>query len=100
MCDALSEVRRTLCAAYAPEHVYDAAMRITIDLPAELVAALDQLSASQGMSRTDHLRQAVTAYLANQTRIGSDHRIGFGAWKHKRVDGVKYQRRIRSEWKR
>lgn len=80
------------------EPVYDADMRITIDLPKELIEALDQLSEVQGMSRADHIRKALSIYLADQKHIGSNHRAGFGAWKHKCVDGVKYQRRIRSEW--
>lgn len=73
-------------------------MRITIDLPTDQIAALDQLSARQDTSRAELIRKAVSAYLADQNRIALDQRVGFGAWKHKQVDGVEYQRRVRAEW--
>lgn len=75
-------------------------MRTIIDLPEYQIVALDQLREMQGVSRTALIREAVSAYLLNQKRVTLKERPGFGSWKRKRGDGVKYQQRIRSEWDR
>ena len=75
-------------------------MRTIIDLSEEQIAALDRLRQEQGVSRAELIREAVTAYLVSQKRVTLKERPGFGSWKRKRVDGVKYQQRIRSEWDR
>ncbi len=81
--------------------IYDIViMRTIIDLTDEQIAALDRLRKQAQISRAALIREAVEAYLANRSTKSLRDRPGFGAWKHKRLDGVKYQRRVRSEWER
>ena len=71
-------------------------MRIKISLPDHNLSALDKVCATQGISRAEAIRRAVEAYLAN-SRIDSEDKI-FGMWSDRNVDGLEYQRQIRSEW--
>ena len=75
-------------------------MRTIIELSPEHLAALDKLRKRKQSSRAALIRDAVEAYLASQNPRTREDRPGFGAWKHKRVDAIKYQRRIREEWDR
>jgi len=78
-------------------------MRTIIELPKEQVAALDQLRRRDKISRAEVIRKAVEAYLKAQPSVSLSDLPGFGAWKkkaNKAIDGVKYQRQLRSEWER
>ena len=72
-------------------------MRVTLDLPVELVARLDRLRRQAGVSRAELVRRAVRHYLEHMA--GSTARIPpgrvFGLWQGRGVDGLSYQERMR-----
>jgi metal-responsive CopG/Arc/MetJ family transcriptional regulator len=57
---------------------------------------LARLSKADGRSRASLIRDAITAYI--EKRMAKKEVRGFGLWKDHPVDGVEYQRKIRSEW--
>ena len=71
-------------------------MRTLIDLLDVQVQALDELSRSEKRSRAALIRQAVDEYLSK--RRGGAHDEAFGLWGDRRVDGLAYQEKLRSEW--
>ncbi|MBX7214011.1 MAG: ribbon-helix-helix domain-containing protein [Thermoflexales bacterium] len=75
-------------------------MRTIIDLTDAQVSALDRLRAETQSSRAELIREAVDAYLVAQQAPSLAELPGFGAWRHKRRDGVAYQRALREEWTR
>lgn len=48
------------------------------------------------MSRTEAVRRAVADYLAAKRPTGRDELFGF--WRGRGIDGLDYERRLRSEW--
>lgn len=71
-------------------------MRTLIDLSDRQVEALDELSKRERRSRAAIIRLAIDDYLAE--RRGQQEGEAFGLWGKRRVDGVIYQRKVRSEW--
>ncbi len=74
-------------------------MRTIIDIPDSYVHRLDQLKQQRGVSRSELVREAVQRYL--ESPVGSTEDTAFGIWAGEedlQEDGVKYQRRLRSEW--
>ena len=71
-------------------------MRAIIDLPNAQVQELDRLRRRNRVSRTELVRQAVTAFLEQQHREQACK--AFGLWKKKPVDALDLQRRLRQEW--
>ncbi len=71
-------------------------MRTIIELPERNIAALEKICAKEGISRAEAIRRAVDAYLAS-SRISDEDDI-FGMWRDRDIDGLEYQRQIRSEW--
>jgi hypothetical protein len=72
-------------------------MRTIIDLPAEQLEALDALRRREGISRAEAIRRLVASYVG-RPRLGAE--TAFGLWRHRRVDAVKYEMRLRREWDR
>lgn len=72
-------------------------MRTLVDIPEGELEELNALSRSRKVSRAELIRQAVIGFLA-QNKAGIDD--SFGMWKGRGVDGVAYQEKLRSEWKR
>ncbi|MFL9842451.1 ribbon-helix-helix protein, CopG family [Sphingomonas sp. ST-64] len=71
--------------------------RILADLPDEDIKWLDQRAAELGKSRASVLREAVSAYRADDVRDGIERY--FGIWKGRTDigDAVDWQRRLRAE---
>ena len=71
-------------------------MRTLVDLGDTQLQALDELSKKEKRSRAALIRQAIDDYLAKQR----DKQEGdaFGLWGKRRVDGLAYQEKVRSEW--
>ncbi|AXE96725.1 ribbon-helix-helix protein, CopG family [Paraburkholderia sp. 22099] len=70
--------------------------RILIDLPDSQVEELALLVESEQRPRAAVIRDAIEAYIAQHKRVlGNDV---FGLWKNRKVDGLEYQRELRSEW--
>jgi len=65
-------------------------------LPDEQLGALARLCADQKISRAEAVRRAVDQLLKDSTTNRTD--VGFGIWKHKRLDGRKYTEKLRGEW--
>ncbi len=71
-------------------------MRTLVDIPKQDLEALDQLGRRRRVSRAKVIREAVSAYLARNA--GPALNEAFGLWSRHGVDGLDYQRKIRSEW--
>ena len=77
---------------------YDDAMRTIIDLPEDQLHALDGICRREEISRAEAIRRAV-ALLVRHRGAGASG-IAFGLWRGKRrVDGLRYQERLRGEWR-
>lgn len=72
-------------------------MRILVEIPEGELEQLKTLSRSRSVSRSELIRQAVSGFL-EENKAGL--RDSFGLWKGKRVDGVRYQQKLRGEWER
>jgi hypothetical protein len=74
--------------------------RILADLPEDDVKWLDAQAAEQGKSRAQLLREAVSAYRAEESKEGIEKY--FGIWKDRKDigDAVDWQRRERASWTR
>ncbi len=71
-------------------------MRILVDLPDTQIGELNALAGEQGASRTELVRRAVAAYVAEQRAPLAGY---FGLWAEAfQEDPVEYQRRMRAEW--
>lgn len=75
-------------------------MRALVDIPAEDLKALSDLSKVKQVSRASLIRQAVSQYLKKQRTDGEI--AGFGLWQRcgHGEDGAAYQDRMRREWNR
>lgn len=71
-------------------------MRTLVDLGETQVQALDKLSKKEKRSRAALIRQAVDDYLAK--RRSTQENDAFGLWGKRKVDGLAYQKKARSEW--
>ena len=71
-------------------------MRTLVDLGETQVQALDKLSKKEKRSRAALIRQAVDDYLAK--RRSAQESDAFGLWGKRKVDGLAYQKKARSEW--
>jgi metal-responsive CopG/Arc/MetJ family transcriptional regulator len=70
--------------------------RILVDLPDAQIDALAMLVETEQRPRAAVIRDAIEAYITRHKRAsGQDV---FGLWKGKKVDGLEYQKELRSEW--
>jgi metal-responsive CopG/Arc/MetJ family transcriptional regulator len=71
-------------------------MRTLIDLGETQVRALDEIAKTEKRSRAALIRQAIDAYLSGRRNKGEGD--AFGLWGKRKIDGLAYQKRVRSEW--
>jgi metal-responsive CopG/Arc/MetJ family transcriptional regulator len=71
-------------------------MRTLLDIGEAQVRALDELSKKEKRSRAALIRQAIDDYLAK--RRSDREEDAFGLWGERKVDGLAYQEKVRSEW--
>jgi metal-responsive CopG/Arc/MetJ family transcriptional regulator len=71
-------------------------MRILVDVPDGQLKELARLGAASKRSRAAIIREALTSYLSGMKRSKIDD--AFGLWGDHEVDGLDYQRKLRSEW--
>ncbi len=71
-------------------------MRTLVDLGDGQIEALDELSKREKRPRASLIRQAIDDYLAK--RRSQQEGEAFGLWGKRKVDGLAYQRKVRSEW--
>ena len=71
-------------------------MRTIVELPDEQLAALRDLCAREKASRAEIIRRAVGQYLlSSQSGKGQS---AFGLWKHKKLNALDYDAKLRGEW--
>jgi predicted transcriptional regulator len=71
-------------------------MRTLIDIDEESIRELDRLATRSKRSRSALIRTALSEYLErNGIDDGED---AFGLWGERKIDGLDYQDRLRSEW--
>ena len=72
-------------------------MRTLVDIPDKYLNALAEISKREKLSRAAVVREAIAIYVKkHKSEKSLDD--AFGLWGKKKVDGLKYQRKIRSEW--
>jgi len=71
-------------------------MRTLVDIPDKQLRELTRLGTQKKLSRAAIIREAIASYLAVQTRKKSMD--AFGLWGNRKVDGLEYQEKLRSEW--
>ncbi len=71
-------------------------MRTLVDIPDQQMGQLAKICKNENLSRAAVVREAIAVYIVeHQSRKPID---AFGLWGKKKTDGLKYQRKIRSEW--
>jgi len=73
-------------------------MRTIVDIPDDLLRAIDRLAEREDLSRAEAVRRAMAEYVARRAQSRPD--AAFGIWKSRRVDALDYQDSLRDEWKR
>ena len=71
-------------------------MRILIDVGDSQLHELDELSKQEKRSRAALIREAIDDFLAK--RRSKHQGDAFGLWGKRKVDGLVYQEKVRSEW--
>ena len=71
-------------------------MRTVVDLADRQLEALNELSKQEKRSRAALIREAIDDYLAK--RRSKQESEAFGLWGKRKVCGLTYQRKVRSEW--
>jgi hypothetical protein len=71
-------------------------MRTLVDIPESDIVALDEIRRERHVSRSQVILEAIAKYLGRHLQRDPD--LGFGLWGQGGVDGVDYQRQLRSEW--
>lgn len=71
-------------------------MRALVDIDERQIRELDKLARAKGRSRASLIRQAVDDYLRQRT--ADTDADAFGLWGDRRIDGLAFQEKIRSEW--
>jgi predicted transcriptional regulator len=71
-------------------------MKTLVDIPDADIQRLERLAGHRKTSRASVIREAIANYLAEQGHAQGGG--AFGAWKKQKVDGLKHQRKLRSEW--
>ena len=69
-------------------------VRTAINLPKHQVDSLDEVCHHERISRAEAILRAVALYLDDRGFAQSD---AFGLWRHRRINGVAYQRKLRRE---
>lgn len=72
-------------------------MRTIVDLPPDQIRELGRVCDDHKISRAEAVRRAVAEFLSRRSPAGGSL-DGFGLWKGRRIDGVRYQTRMRAEW--
>ncbi|MDB5678701.1 ribbon-helix-helix domain-containing protein [Sphingomonas bacterium] len=75
-------------------------MRFLVDIPEDDLNWLDDRAKSEGKSRAAVLREAVSNYIAAQSKDGFEKYFGLWERHGSTVDGLEYERKMRDEWVR
>jgi metal-responsive CopG/Arc/MetJ family transcriptional regulator len=74
--------------------------RILVDLPEGHVQDLSFLATHQKRSRAAIIREAIAIYIkqCQPANLDLPQDAMFGVWRDREMDGVQYQKGLRSEW--
>ena len=75
-------------------------MRTIIQIPENIEAALAEICRREKISRSEAIRRAINLLLIQEAKRGRARDTVFGIWKDRKIDSLKYEDKIRSEWKR
>lgn len=70
-------------------------MRTLVDIPDRQIEDLAVICESKKLSRAEVIRQAIAVYIEQNKPAEVN---AFGIWKNRKVDGLAYQEKMRSEW--
>jgi predicted transcriptional regulator len=70
-------------------------MRALIDIPEAELKQLAELGERSRRSRASMVREAIAEYLDRHAPAAE---AAFGLWGERKIDGLAYQRKVRSEW--
>lgn len=71
-------------------------MRTLVDIDDSQIEDLNALAIRLKRSRAALIREAVAEYL--DKNVGDDIEAAFGLWGDRKIDGLAYQEKLRSEW--
>jgi predicted transcriptional regulator len=71
-------------------------MRALVDIDDRHIRELDRLAKEQKRSRAALIREAVVDYLDKRAQKTAED--AFGLWGKRKIDGLAYQEKVRSEW--
>jgi predicted transcriptional regulator len=71
-------------------------MRTLVDIDEPHLRELDRLASRERRSRAAMVREAIAEYLDKRTPQALDD--AYGLWGERKVDGLHYQEKVRSEW--
>ena len=72
--------------------------RFLVDVPADDVRKLDEIAKREGKSRAAVLREAVSNFLQESRKEGFEKYFGLWERHGSTVDGLEYERQLRTEW--
>ena len=70
-------------------------MRTLVDIPDRQLKDLSAICEAEKLSRAEVIRQAISSYIEKKKPGTGD---AFGLWRDRKVDGLAYQEKVRSEW--
>ena len=70
-------------------------MRTLVDIPGRQIKELAYICMNENVSRAELIRRAISSYIENKK---SSETSAFGLWKDRKLDGLKYQEQLHSEW--
>lgn len=71
-------------------------MKTLIDIAEPQIKALEEIARTENRSRAAVIRAAIDDYLSR--RANHNNGDAFGLWGDRKIDGLDYQEKIRSEW--
>jgi hypothetical protein len=71
-------------------------MRTLVDIPDSQLKELTQIGQKRRISRAAVIREAITSYIGKKP--SGKKPTAFGLWGNRKVDGLEYQNKLRSEW--
>lgn len=70
-------------------------MKTLVDIPDRHIEDLAAICEAKQLPRAEVIRQAIAEYIAHNKPAAAE---AFGIWKHKKIDGLAYQKKLRAEW--
>jgi metal-responsive CopG/Arc/MetJ family transcriptional regulator len=78
--------------------IYDIFMRTIVDIPQNYIDIITTVCKQENISRAEAVRRAILIYI-NAKKSSSASDKAFGIWKSKKINALKYEEKLREEWK-